>query len=94
MRAVCLIFPSMVACMRLCVCVCLRKKECVGAHLYMCMIEIPQSVKKVTEEWVQERQTAKQHQISYFHSWAARRGKKKQSGPTFSTPAYTLKGLV
>lgn len=82
----------MVACVRLCVCVCLRKKECVGAHLYMCMIEIPQSVKKV--EWVQERQTAKQHQISYFHSWAARRGKKKQSGPTFSTPAYTLKGLV
>lgn len=57
-------------------CVCLRKKERVGAHLYTCMIEIPQSVKKVMEEWVQERQTAKQHQISYFHSWAARLEKK------------------
>lgn len=40
------------------------------------------------EERAQERQTAKQHQIYYFPSWAARWGKKKhkdkQRGPTFS----------
>lgn len=28
------------------------------------------------EEWAQERQTAKQHQIHYFPSWAARWKKK------------------
>lgn len=51
------------------------------------------------EEWAQERQTAKQHQISYFHSWAARRKRKKkkkdkQRGPTFSVPAYRQKGFA
>lgn len=94
MRVVCLIFPSTVV--SVCLCVCLRKK--VGGCTFVYVhFETPQSVKKVMEEWVQERQTAKQHQISYFHLWAARRKKKtneKQKGPTFSTPSHKHQGLV
>lgn len=59
MRVACLIFPSMH-------CVCISERKSVWVHICIHARLRYRSVKKVTEEWVQERQTAKQHQMSYF----------------------------
>lgn len=64
----------------LCVCVCVYW-ETQSMWVHICIrawLRYHRVWKKVMEEWAQERQTAKQHQISCFHSWAARRKKKKK----------------
>lgn len=83
--------------MRVCVCV-LRNTKHVGAHLYTCMIEVPQSMKK-SDGRVGARKTDSKTTSNILFSLVGcqtekKKKKDKQRGPTFSVPAYRQKGFA